>query len=363
MPPVVPWSARVQPVPSAHPYPLRIRLPGGAFRHRDDPVVPGAEGGPWWPPPALRAEWVRDHAHEVDLVHLHFGFDAERPADLEAWCDALDGHGIPLVLTLHDVVNPHFADQREHRRRLDVLVPRATTVVTLTGGAASDIHTAWGRSVEVVPHPHVAPLALIGAPRSRRPGEFVVGLHLKSLRANVRPAALVEALVDVLGDLPGAVLSVHLHREVTDPVHPRHDGPLLHRLTELDAQGRLRLTVHEPHTDDELWSYLEGLDLSVLPYAFGTHSGWLEACHDLGTPVLAPRTGHWVEQRPCLTYASPLAGVLDPAELRHIVGWAYDQRPTWAATREGRRREQSEVARRHEAIYRDALPTSARVPA
>jgi beta-1,4-mannosyltransferase len=353
----------VQPVPSDHPYPLRIRLTDGAFRHRDDPVVPGATAGQWWPPPALRAEWVLAHSDEVDLVHLHFGFDAERPVDLEAWCDALEEHEIPLVLTVHDVVNPHFADQREHRRRLDVLVPRATAVVTLTDGAASDIHATWGRPVEVVPHPHVVPLARIGARRPRNPDAFVVGLHLKSLRANVQPAALVEALVDVLGGLPGAVLSVHLHSEVTDPGHPRHDRPLLDRLTELDGHRRLRLTVHEPHTDDELWAYLEGLDLSVLPYAFGTHSGWLEACHDLGTPVLAPRTGHWVDQRPCLTYASPLAGALDPAELRHAVRWAYDHRPMWAATREGRRLEQADVARRYEAIYRDALTTSARVPA
>jgi hypothetical protein len=350
-------------VPSGHPYPQRIRLAGGAFRHRDDPVVPGARTGQWWPPPALRPEWVRDHADEIDLVHLHFGFDAERPADLARWCDALDERDIPLVLTLHDLVNPHFADQREHRRRLDVLVPRATSVVTLTNGAAGDIHASWGRPADVVPHPHVVPLPRIGPRPHRDHGEFVIGLHLKSLRANVQPTALVEALVDVTGEIAGSLLLVHLHREVTDPGHPRHDGPLLHRLTELDTEGWLRLVVHEPHTDDELWAYLEALDLSVLPYAFGTHSGWLEACHDLGTAALAPRTGHWVEQQPCLTYASPLPEALDPAELRRTIGWAHARRPVWAATRDERRREQAEVARRYEAIYRDALVASARVPA
>jgi hypothetical protein len=306
---------------------------------------------------------VEDNGSRTDLVHLHFGFDAESPRDLERWCEVLDERDIPLVLTLHDVVNPHFVDQREHRRRLDVLVPRATEVVTLTDGAARDISAAWGRSAHVVPHPHVVPLRRIGSRTPRENDDFVVGLHLKSLRANVQPALLVEALVDVLGDIPGSTLLVHVHREVTDPGHPRHDAALLDRLAELHDRHRLRLVVHEPHTDDELWAYLEGLDLSVLPYAFGTHSGWLEACHDLGTAVLAPRTGRWVEQRDCLTYASPLADALDPAELHRAVDWAHEHRPSWAATRGERRREQLAVGRRYESIYRDALLTSARVPA
>ena len=41
--------------------------------------------------------------------------------------------------------------------------------------------------------------------------------------------------------------------------------------------------------DDELWDYLQSLDVSVLPYRFGTHSGWLEACHDLGHDGRGPR--------------------------------------------------------------------------
>ena len=63
--------------------------------------------------------------------------------------------------------------------------------------------------------------------------------------------------------------------------------------------------MHDYFTDDELWDYLSSLDVSVLPYRFGTHSGWLEACFDLGTIVLAPDCGYYAEQRPCVTYAVP----------------------------------------------------------
>jgi hypothetical protein len=34
----------------------------------------------------------------------------------------------------------------------------------------------------------------------------------------------------------------------------------------------------------------------VLPYAHGTHSGWLELCWDLGVPVAAPAVGHYGDQ-------------------------------------------------------------------
>ena len=37
----------------------------------------------------------------------------------------------------------------------------------------------------------------------------------------------------------------------------------------------------------------------MLPYRFGTHSGWLEACFDLGTAVIAPSCGFYGQQHPC----------------------------------------------------------------
>ena len=42
--------------------------------------------------------------------------------------------------------------------------------------------------------------------------------------------------------------------------------------------------------------------MSVLPYRFGTHSGWLEACVDLGTAVVAPSCGFYAEQQPVHSY-------------------------------------------------------------
>jgi hypothetical protein len=56
---------------------------------------------------------------------------------------------------------------------------------------------------------------------------------------------------------------------------PRHEPAFAARLTSLGERGAVELRVHDYFSDDELWGYLQGLDVSVLPYQFGTHSGWL----------------------------------------------------------------------------------------
>jgi hypothetical protein len=93
------------------------------------------------------------------------------------------------------------------------------------------------------------------------------------------------------------------------------------------------------------------IDVSVLPYRFGTHSGWLEACHDLGTTVVAPDCGFYAQQRPCLTYGHDEERGLDAASLAAAVVFARERRPRWQAARSERRAERVAVAAAHRALY------------
>ncbi|MCU1537713.1 MAG: hypothetical protein JWP82_2064 [Humibacillus sp.] len=365
---------RVLAIPSAHPYPERLRSTDPATSrvvHLDDPAVPGSPAGQWWPPVALDADWVREHADEVDVVHLHFGFDAATPDELRDWVQALRHAGVPLVVTVHDLVNPHFLDQTQHRARLDVLVPAAAAVITLTDGAAAEVQQRWGVRAEVLAHPHIVPLEVIAAARAEddatvvtdvdeqgrptaapgEPGPFVVGIDLKSLRANVVAEPVVRVVAEAVATLPHAELVVDVHHDVLDPTHPRHDHALVRALTTLVEQGLLRLDLHDRRTDAELWRHLRSLDLVVLPYAFGTHSGWVEACHDLGTTVLAPRTGHWVEQQPMLTFGWPAGEDPDADQVTSAVQLAFWDRPRWAADPVRRAEQQIALSARHEQLY------------
>jgi glycosyltransferase involved in cell wall biosynthesis len=303
----------------------------------------------------LDPRWIAEHHDEFDVFHLHFGFDASSPAALAATVAALRWWHKPFVYTVHDLRNPHQPDSSTHRAQMDVLVPAADALVTLTPGAARVIATTWHRQATVIPHPHVVEPDQIPV-RGSHP--FTVGLHAKSLRPNMAPLPVLEVLADIVAELPDARLRVDIHTEVVEP-GPRHDPEVVGALRAAEAAGLLTLHVHDFFSDAELWRYLAGLDLSVLPYTFGTHSGWLEACHDLGTTVATSTCGFYDQQQPCLTYRHDQAG-LDADALADVVRHSYHKRPSWRADPARRRRQRQRIARAHRALYESVLPCASR---
>ncbi|GHH36245.1 glycosyltransferase [Streptomyces candidus] len=351
-------TIRVASVPAGHVYVRHCsdpRQPDGVVRLRD----PRPNGAPstsqrWWPPVMLDPAWVNAHHEEFDVFHLHFGFDAQSPAQLGSLVGALRRHGKPLLYTVHDLRNPHQPDPAPHEAALDVLVPAADHLITLTPGAAAEIARRWQREATVLPHPHVVAEPRLTRPRPHHDG-FRVGVHAKSLRPNMVLLPVVRVLAEAVADLPDAQLQVNIHHEVGDPAAHAHAPEVMAELRTLADAGRLRLEEHDYFDDDELWDYLSSLDLSVLPYAFGTHSGWLEACHDLGTAVAAPSCGYYAQQRPCLSYGSTQRDGLDEASLRAAVLEAHRARPAWRASPAEREAERAAVAAAHRRIYAGLL--------
>lgn len=354
---------RVASVPAGHVY-VRHLSPedGGGPVRLPDPAPAGGGPGPgarWWPPVMLQPGWVEEHHDEFDLLHLHFGFDAWDPRDLTRLVASLRAHGKPFVYTVHDLRNPHHADRRAHDDQLDVLVPAADALLTLTRGAAGEIRRRWDREAFALPHPHVVPLDVAAdwrkQRRRRRGHTFRVGLHLKSLRPSMAPDRVLATLVETVGDLPGAVLQVNVHRDVMEPTGARHHAELARQLRTAAAERRLELHVHDFLDDDGLWTYLAGLDVSVLPYRFGTHSGWLEACRDLGTAVVAPSCGYYAEQGPVVGYTHD-EDRYDPATLDAAVRALHAVRGDHGVSTQYRRRQRRAVAAGHDAVYRAVLP-------
>ena len=348
-------------VPSGHVYvrhlsPLHgggpVRLPDPDPRSPERPATVA-----WWPPVMLDPVWAAEA--DFDVFHLHFGFDACAPSQLEELTRTLRRRGKPFVFTVHDLRNPHHEERALHDRQLDVLVPAADAVLTLTTGAADEIRRRWGVEAQVLPHPHVVDLATMEAIQRARaergPREgFRVGVHLKSLRASMAPARVLPTLVETVSQLDHAVLQVNGHRDVLEPGGAKFDAELHGWLKAAEARGQLELFVHDYFSDDALWAYMASLDLAVLPYRFGTHSGWLEACRDVGTTVLAPTCGHFADQGPVLTYEHDETGI-SPETLHDAVVRAHEQRPAYGATPNERRVQRTAVAAAHDAVYRGLL--------
>ena len=348
---------RVASVPARHVYVEHLSDPDGvdAVERLRDPAPddPRPLVGQWWPPAMLSVEWLRTHQDEFDVFHIQFGFDAQDPANLNAVVDELGRQGKPLIYTVHDLRNPHHEQPDAHDAHLDILIERADELITLTPGAARTIRNRWGRQAVVVPHPHVVDFDRMQGARPAH-DDFIVGVHAKSVRASMSPLPVIQAVHDVLADLPGARLVVDIHHDVFDRDGQRHLPDLAEHLQRAAARNDIDLHVHDCYSDDELWDYLQGLDVSVLPYKFGTHSGWLEACYDLGTTVIAPDCGYYADQRPCLSYGHD-EHRLDRASLRQAIVTAYQQRPTWRADVARRREERAQIAATHRAIYERLL--------
>ena len=303
-------------VPAGHPYVDSV-TDSSRIHLLPDPVPRNVTvAGQWWPPRLLEPAYLGRHVESLDVLHVHFGFESFTVEELRRTVEILRRRHVPLVLTVHDLHNPHLVDPRRHLAQLDVLVPAAREVVTLTPGAASVIRERWGREAVVLAHPHVLPLELVGAARAHRRVP-VVGVHGKALRASVQPWPILDALLD--GTLPAALIRFDLD-EGCVATHP----DVVPRLEQYRRAG-VDVRVHPRFTDAELADYLMDMDVAVLPYRFGTHSGWAEACYDAGTTVVNPDCGYFAEQHDGPVFHYGTDG-LDASGLRTAVAVGIESR-------------------------------------
>ena len=270
---------KVLSIPAEHPYTQAVRPASVAYL--PDPDIDGN----WWPHPALTAEYWRetdwgrvDPALRPDVVHVHFGFEHFSPAEIREFAQALP---VPLVVTVHDVENPHLAEpaaQAEHRERLQILLDAADAVLTLTECAAAEVRERFGvADAVVVPHPQIAdPVVAEREPRA--------AVFIKSLRSNV--VADAEFYRAIAREVP---LDVYVHDVAAT-------ARLRAQLNDAALNPNLALHVHAPMGDRELHAAVARATACVLPYTRGTHSGWLEMCRDQGTNVAAPDVGCYAGQ-------------------------------------------------------------------
>ncbi|MGX6607346.1 hypothetical protein ACWKSP_35255 [Micromonosporaceae bacterium Da 78-11] len=289
---LAPPAVRVASIPSGHPY-VRHVLAGGGVDLLPDPAPPGVSDGRWWPPVMLDAAWVTANRHNFDVMHVHFGTESYPAEHLRSLVRALRAGGHPLVYTLHDLENPQLGDQASHLEHLDVLVEAADEVVTLTAGAAAVIQRRWGRAAQVVPHPHVLAFDA-DTPVGERSEAYVLGVHLRDIRPGTDAVRAVATLLDAVDHLRSkglaAIGRVQVNERVRDQAARDEVAALVaaHPAAELRESERL--------DDADLARSIADLDVAVLPYRTGTHSGWVELCWDLGVPVAGPRVGHAGEQ-------------------------------------------------------------------
>jgi hypothetical protein len=326
-----------------------------------DPRVPGAPSGQWWPPVMLNAEWITAHAGDFDVMHVHFGVESLGIDALSAALSSLDRAGRPLVYTVHDLEHPQLSDQAHHRAQLDLLIAHAGALITLTRGAAEEIGRRWGREATVIAHPRMANPGLLESALIQT-GPLGVGIHLRDVRPNVDGPGTVRALTAALGELARSGIEtegrVVMFDRVRDPRAAAAVTDLACDCPQMALERRPRLS------DAELIVDLSQLDVSLLPYRHGTHSGWAELCWDLGLEMLGSPVGHIADQhhepeflQTCdLTDTTALASALATrAEPKRLSRQRRERAMTMALRRADRDRQAPGLAAAHRAVYRQVL--------
>lgn len=296
---------RVLSYPPRHDYVDRLHGRAARLVHRDQP----------WPrlPDFYDGDWLQAHARQWDVAHFHFGWEQYPPQQLERVLAAHRELQTPVVWTAHDLHNPHLAHRQADEPHRRLLAASADVVITLTDGAAGELHARFGCPAQVVVHgPLLSPCEIRrhrragrSAPITERP--LRVMLLAKSLRANLRWRACVEAVTGMPAAVP-VLLDVHLHAT----------APARDEVERLATDPHVRLTVGPRLTRPSLLARLSQADALVLPYAWGTHSGLLELATDLGLQVVTTDVGHFGDQAPCHVVTTSQSR-LDPAALRTLL--------------------------------------------
>lgn len=327
---------RLVSIPPRHAYVDAVRPVGTCAVHPER--VSGFDPDPLFRPGALAAV-----ADDADLVHLHFGFDTLTADEARAWTQELRAAGLPLVLTAHDLRNPHHDHRAPHDAVLAELIPAAAALITLTKGAATEIEARFGRTAVVLAHPSLVDAART-AEIETEPG--LVTLHLKSLRRNLREPDRLARAAARGAVRAGGRLQVDLHPELAD-------DPRVATIRRLDA---VEVVVHPRFDDLDLERYLRRAQVSVLPHRWGTHSGWLELARDLGTRIVAGTGGYYAEQWPeVVSYRHDERHGLDEDSLADAVFRALDQPPVAPADRAERAAEADRIRAAHARLYADLL--------
>ena len=362
-------TLRVASVPAGHAYVAHLGLGAAGIELLADPRPPGAPPGQWWPPVMLDAAWIARHADCFDVLQIHFGTESLSIAALSSALDALAAAGRPWVYTVHDLSNPQLADQRHHADQLDLLIGSANEVITLTHGAAAEIARRWGRASTVIAHPRMlsAPLPLAapaGAGAPQAPA-VTVGVHLRDLRPSIDGPGVARGLVGAIDRLAGDGIDARGRIVLFDRVR---DAAAAEAVRAAVAGSPRIVVVQTPRLSDAaLLSDLSRLDVSLLPYRHGTHSGWAELCWDLALPVAGAAVGYIAEQHvepgwfsACdptdpVSLATALRGPACGTPAGHYPWPGRPREAVMAARRQLRELSQPGLAAAHRAVYLRAL--------
>jgi glycosyltransferase involved in cell wall biosynthesis len=263
----------------------------------------------------LSPEWLRDHRHEFQVIHLHWpwglyggGDLAETVSRCSSFLDSLflaRSLGYKVVWTMHNVY-PHDTNtpDLDHIARL-AIVSCASAVIVHCERASDLLRDRFHRSrrVFLAPHGHFrdAYPNTVTRDDARRRFGFSDGEFVYLFFGNVRANKGVERLLDAFLAMPGDDLRFLFAARICSEYGAR----VVERAR--DSDRRIVLTESPFYPHDELQWFFNAADVAVFPFTDILTSGSAITALSFGCPVIGPAIG-------CLPQAvdSSVGALYDP---------------------------------------------------
>lgn len=278
-----------------------------------------------------------------------------------------------IVVSIHET-EPMFPNEgSDFPARVRLACSFAKSAITLTACAARKIVDQFGidrRMVRVVPHGLVLPPShSLWHLEPERNSQCTIGMF-----GGFRPnRSFLTAAVNALRGMGSADLRVRLLSRGLSPIELVASSEAWQLASLAACDHRLEFDVRPFPSDDEIAEFVHALDILVLPYLYGTHSGQLELAMDLGVPVIIPDLGcfkaqwevhsafvsepYWCDYQPeePYSYGTPFLEALRNAHS----SWMRETSKTFnrAAFHEIRKEEHTAIIEAHRTIYADAMNT------
>ena len=301
----------------------------------------------------FRREWIESNSDRFDLMHVLGDVEGVEQEDLTA----LQETGKPLVYT-------YAGNSRPASLSETILMRGADRIVVNSHQAHSDANEIHGRQATLVPHSHVLSLEAMGhlAPGRRIP-PFTIGFALDSLSPDPTGETIVEVMTRMARESSCFRARVDVEASSFEPESA--PGSLAPLLTGLARRGQLDLRVHERFGSLEISDFAVGVDMAVVSSWTGPGIGWIEACRDAGTAVIAPAGRDSDTLRPSFGFRIFPTGACN----RDDLGSAFDEaqralqrgemEPVGADRRRHHRRN---IASLHSRIFSEVLANRAPLP-
>jgi hypothetical protein len=354
---------RILHIPGRTPYARKLR--GDSFSIINETTSDGVAV-----PRDASFEWVRRQPSLdfFDVLHIQSVELAELPA-IEEVLQRAASQRKGIVLTIHDV-GPLFPDEGgPFSERINLACQFAKSVVTLTDCARQEISSRFGLSsatISIIPHGSVLPIShRLWTRKSAQNQFFSLGMF-----GGVRPnRSFLTAAVNALYGLEPEAVRVKILSRGLNPIELAYGAEALQLANLAASDSRLSFKLSPFPDDDEVADFVSSLDVLVLPYLFGTHSGQLELAMDLGVRVIAPGFGcyraqwqihsayvpepFWFECNPSepYSYGAPLLQAMKTA----YENWQRQDAGSGDQFRRIREREEAEIIRLHKDLYERSL--------